>query len=165
MLQNIIEIIFWLCVFIIIYQDFKSRAIYWWLPVFGFFVSFGLVYLKCGEVELKHHLEINLTILLLVLSVLFLYFFIKYRQMSLFFDRFFGLGDVLMLILCAPIFVPTVFLIFFMLMNGLILVVELVKKAIQKTKYANSIPYASYLGIGLILTRLLSFYISGLIFC
>lgn len=165
MLQNILEIIFWLCVWMIIYQDFKSRSIYWWLPVLGFFISAGLVFSKCGVLALQNHLEINLTILLLVLSVLFLYFFIKYRQLSLFFERFFGLGDVLMLVLCTPIFIPTTFLIFFMIMNGLILIVELVKKAIQKSNYSNSIPYASYLGIGLFLTRLLSFYLSDLFFC
>lgn len=105
----------------------------------------------------------NLCFVLLILSVALLYFFIRYKSISTFITRQFGLGDALMLLAVCPLLPLPNFILFLCLSNILILLVELIKRLLRPGS-DKTIPYAGYLSLFLTVWTLSTFFIPNINF-
>jgi len=93
-----------LLLFIIVYQDFKFRAISWFI----FPLLFVLLFSKAGyQINFSSAFiitGINFLVVLLIYCCLVIYTSIKKRKLNLQLNGFLGLGDVLFLLAVAPVF-------------------------------------------------------------
>lgn len=96
-----------------VYHDFKSRSIFWWLPVLAFVLGFLISGQSLSVSEIMLQIVVNLCFVLLILSVALLYFFIRYKSISTFMTRQFGAGDALMLLAICPLLPLPNFILFF----------------------------------------------------
>lgn len=137
-------------------QDFRSRAIYWWLPLLVFASSWALSAAYLAMHTVITYALVNLCIALLLLSVVALYILVKYKTLRAFTSRHFGLGDVLMLAALCPLMLPVNFILFLCLSHILMLTIELLKRFFF-TSRETGIPYAGYMSLFLLCWTLLTF--------
>jgi hypothetical protein len=96
---------------VIIYQDFKERAISVWTIPFIFFLS---LYLAWSNVFWEPwFLLFNLCFIGIQLLGVTVYFSIKHRKWINVTQNYLGLGDVLFFVAIAPLFAPLQFCSFF----------------------------------------------------
>lgn len=146
----------------ILVQDFWSRAIYWWLPVVLFLVSGAFSMHNAGWSETLHHSWYNAIFVSLLLGVLFLYSYLRYKSVSSLLTQQFGLGDVLMLLALCPLFGSVNFILFICFSNVLMLFVELLKRLVRPGPA--SIAYAGYLAGFTLMFQVLTFFVPGVNF-
>lgn len=98
---------------IIIYQDFRHRAISWWLIPLMLFLGFW-------QSNILHHWQVslhfffqNFLFLFFQLIILFLYFSIKEKRLVNIVDSWLGLGDILFFVGLATLFSIINFVAFF----------------------------------------------------
>ncbi len=98
---------------IIVFQDFKYRAISWFLiPLL--FVGFVIYAMLTIEVsELLTYFGINLYMVFTTLLGASIIISIKNKKLTNIIDTYFGLGDVLFFVVLTTVFSPINFLIFF----------------------------------------------------
>ncbi|WMJ72536.1 hypothetical protein RCC89_05085 [Cytophagaceae bacterium ABcell3] len=136
---------------ILVYQDFKYRAVYWILfPILAFLLVLaeaidGKVYL------LASNFGINLLYLIIVYSLVTIYFSFKRRKLINLAHNLIGAGDLLFFLIVAMCFSPVNFILFFnvSLVSVFLLVLIL-------PRLSNSIPLAGLQGVLLILIGILS---------
>lgn len=99
----------------VVFQDFKSRAIDWYLPfllMIGFF-SYALENSNIPIGDYAVIIAINSGFLLVQMLVLTIYFSLKASRWVNIIDKFIGLGDILVLVSFSFIFSPGNFILFF----------------------------------------------------
>ncbi|MBB2145779.1 hypothetical protein GM921_09795 [Pedobacter sp. LMG 31464] len=88
----------------IAWQDFKFRAVYWWLFVFLLVALGALKLMQSNWQVLLADMKYNLMFLGSQLFFLMLYFSIKEKKMVNIFNGYFGLGDLFFLLSIATYF-------------------------------------------------------------
>lgn len=141
---------------LIVFQDFRSRAIYWWLPLLVLASAWALSATYLDEKTVMAYALVNFCVALLLLTVAALYILLKYKTLKSFTSKHFGLGDVLMLIALCPLMLPVNFILFLCLSHILMLTIELLKRFFF-TSRETGIPYAGYLSLFLLCWTLLTF--------
>ncbi|MGE0562540.1 MAG: hypothetical protein AB7O47_12045 [Flavobacteriales bacterium] len=135
---------------LVVFQDFKSRSISWFLiPLLLItFVGYGLLNLQVQE--LLTFSGINIAIVLTNLLGVTLLVWIKEKELKNIVDSYLGLGDVLFFLVLTTVFSPLNFMLFYL---GSVLLTTLVYGAIilfNKEKQT-LIPLAGAMSILLIL--------------
>lgn len=157
-----LHIVLALVLLTILVQDFRSRAIYWWLPVVLFLVAGACSVWSAGWGETLHHGWYNAIFVSLLLGVLFLYSYLRYKSFRSLLTQQFGLGDVLMLLALCPLFGSVNFILFICFSNVLMLFIELLKRLIRPGP--SSIAYAGYLAGFTLVFQVLTFFVPAVNF-
>ncbi len=100
------------CLVIITIQDFKERAVSWFLFPFGFLLCGIQSWVQIGWKDLLLNFGINLFLLVILVLMLLLYLFFRFGIRRLKFWDFLGAGDVLFLVVLASCFSPFNFIVF-----------------------------------------------------
>lgn len=149
-------LVFLISLGLVVFQDFKQRAISWWiLPVM--LISY-LAYSNQPMDELFNSLFLNLLFLTVNFLVLTIYFSLKASSLVNIIDSKIGLGDVLFFIVSAFIFSLPNFILFFTFS----LLISVITALVFKTKMRErNIPLAGIMSVILFLIsasdRLFSF--------
>ena len=131
---------------VIVYQDFKFRAISWYLPPLIFMLLGGAILYEEGLQPFWENLFFNSIFILLNLIIVLLYFSLKQKKLINIFQSHLGLGDILFFFSLSPIFAPINFMIFFVICLLIIIVFSILY--LFKTKSTNqSIPLAGWMSI------------------
>ena len=98
---------------VVVFQDFKSRAISWVLIPLLFigFIAYGILTIEVGE--LITFFGINLYIVFSSLLGATLIISIKNRKLTNIINTYLGLGDVLFFVVLTTVFSPINFILFF----------------------------------------------------
>lgn len=128
------------CLFISV-QDFKFRAVYWWLFPLLFFALGLLTYDRTGANQVTTNLFANFGFVFLQLLLLSIYFSVKERRLVNIFAHHFGVGDLLFLLSVTVYFSLFNYILFYV--TSLIMVIaftlilnQLVKKTNPKIPLA-----------------------------
>lgn len=128
------------CLFISV-QDFKFRAVYWWLFPLLFFALGLLTYDRTGANQITTNLFANIGFVFLQLVLLSIYFSVKERRLVNIFAHHFGVGDLLFLLSVTVYFSLFNYILFYV--TSLIMVIaftlilnQLVKKTNPKIPLA-----------------------------
>lgn len=109
-------VFFWLLLLgllgIVSYQDFRERAISWWLIPLLLITCFGIQQYTLGY-NLWFGVFVNSFFLLAQLLGLSLYFSIKHRKFVNITKEYLGIGDILFFIPLCFLFSPLHFIVFF----------------------------------------------------
>lgn len=126
---------------LIFYQDLKDRAVNWvlfpGLALLGFLLSMSEV----GWESTMMNALFNMGVLTVELSVTFLYFFVKTKQVRGFINIKLGIGDIWMLFALSFSFSPVFYTLFILTALILSLIFALLGKKNQ------TIPLAGYLSL------------------
>lgn len=125
--------------FFIVFQDFKERQIWWFLPLI-LIVLLALSILP--TIPFKNYFY-SLLYVVLIVFVLSVYVRIRFKSSALF-KEYFGLGDLLTLIAFIPFFHFREYVFFTTTATCLALVFFLMMQLIKKAK---TIPYAGYVSL------------------
>ena len=99
---------------IILYQDFRFKAVSWiFFPVGFIFTMYHAISLN-SSIELLINLSVNVAFLLFQVVIIFLFSWFKYKKRVNIFKSVFGLGDLLFLVMILPLFSPLNFVLFFL---------------------------------------------------
>lgn len=129
----------------IAWQDFKFRAVYWWLfPLLLITLAIAKVW-QTNSLQMASDLRYNCAFLGVQLLTLSLYFSLKQRNLVNIFNGYFGLGDLLFLFSIAAYFSVVNYIIFYLLSLFLAIVLSLFREANAK------IPLAGQQAIALLL--------------
>jgi hypothetical protein len=137
------------------YQDFKHRAITWYL----FPILFGLLFMRQIFVnsqlmpDLLWNILLNIFLIVLIICITSIYFLFKGFSLKSFFTTKIGIGDLLFFICITPqfdILNLCFFLIFGSVISLLYQITTLGLSKYFKLKYTSSIPYAGILALLLI---------------
>jgi hypothetical protein len=125
----------------IAWQDFKFRAVYWWLFVWLLIALAAAKYLQADWHELQHDFTINAIFLLMQIIFLHVYFSLKERKIINLFKGYFGLGDLFFLVAIAAYFSFFNYLLFYL---SSLLMVIMVNTALSYTakRHDKKIPLA-----------------------
>ena len=134
---------------IVIYQDFKFRAVSWIVfPILGAIASaLGLMHVTGAE--LLDSAIVNLGFVGLIFGGLTLYFSIKERALVNIINKYIGIADLLLLIVIALLFSPVNFIMYYVTSLVLITMGSVVYLLIKKDMKAE-IPLAGAFSIVLI---------------
>jgi len=141
---------------IIIYQDFKSREISWFLIPLLFIVGIANALYNINLFEFTSYVGINLSIIILNLLGVTLFVSLKEKKLKNIIDSYLGLGDVLFFLVLTTIFSPFNFILFFI---GSILITSIVYVAIillNKQKQT-LIPLAGAMSLLLVIALVVQF--------
>ena len=127
----------------IAYQDFKDRAVYWWLYALVF-VAFTISKIYTGQYNYEFAL-INGLFLILQYLLVIIYFSLKNRKMTWLLTDQFGLGDALLIFVLACFMNTSDFL--FIYLVSLIASVIWVGYKYLKEKQTPSVPLAGVMAI------------------
>ena len=99
---------------IIVYQDFKSRAISWFLiPLLVIaFIWGGLLSLDLKQ--FSTYFGVNLSLIIINLLGVTIFISVKEKKLTNIIDTYLGLGDVLFFLMLATVFSPINFILFFL---------------------------------------------------
>lgn len=129
---------------IVFYQDWKFRAIHWFIFPLIAIDTFLIFFSQSWSLITP---GLNLTFVSIVMVSLFLYISIREKKWTNIFARHFGFGDVLFFVALTPLFSPWNYMLFFT--SGMF--VSVVMHRIQWLKSSrDTIPLAGYLGLYLI---------------
>jgi len=121
----------------IIYQDFRSREIWWFTPPLLFIGGFVYKW----EILNWQHFAFNFLFIGILIGLLVIYVRIRFGSNNLF-KEYFGFGDFLLLVAITPIFGFPFFIYFFTCGTIISLIGHLVLTLFKTQK---SIPYAGYM--------------------
>lgn len=151
--------IYYILIFVLLllmgYQDFKHRAITWYL----FPMLFGLLFMRQIFInaqlipDLLWNILLNISLIVLIVCITSIYFLFKGFSLKLFFTTKIGTGDLLFFICITPqfnIFNLCFFLIFGSIISLLYQATIFGLSKCFKLKYTSSIPYAGILALLLI---------------
>lgn len=139
-MEGLILICILLC---LAWQDIKKRTISIFILIALGLFSISFILIQKVNIE---NIIINLTITILILGFLSMYYKVKLGIKTRIINRFLGLGDILLLLLLTPFFSPVNFIIYINSACILALVFELFIN-----KENNTIPLVSYLTLSYLL--------------
>ena len=100
------------CLLLIAFQDFRERAVNWYLFSVAFVICAFQASLYLDWIEIMINFGINLTLLVVLFTTLLCYLLIRFGRNQLSLWNYLGLGDVLFFIVLAICFSPFNFVIF-----------------------------------------------------
>jgi hypothetical protein len=100
---------------LIAWQDFKERAIYWWLFLILFITVAQAKVIQYNWQFMLNNLLDNSSFLSIQILCLSLYFSLKEQRWVNIFSRYFGLGDLLFLVGIMPYFTFINYIAFYLL--------------------------------------------------
>lgn len=128
----ILKCAIWIVLLAIAYQDFKFRAVYWWLFVLLVAGLSALSFVETSGSLIASHLLYNCSFLGVQLLFLTLYFSVKQKRLVNIFAEYFGLGDLLFL-LSIMVYLSFLNYLFFYLFSLLVvIVVSIASRAFSK---------------------------------
>ncbi|WP_394748216.1 hypothetical protein [Spongiimicrobium salis] len=134
-----------MCCISIGFQDFKERAVYWFLfPILGIFLGF-LHYKHVLQVLFFSHILVNLVLITAILLILLVYS--KFIVKKKFLNHSFGLGDVLLFYAFALGFPSVTFIVLF---SCSILFSAIVFFALRKSLHLKTVPLAGLMALFLV---------------
>lgn len=142
-------IIFCILLAVVSYQDFKDRAIDWFLPIFLIGNALLLHFRLLSGLQWTYILG-NLTIICIQLFVLCIYFSIKSGNITNIVNRQLGLGDILFFLPITILFSPLHFIAFFVVSLIVTLLSAVLLRFIKKIDNT-SIPLAGAMSLVLII--------------
>jgi len=96
----------------ITYEDFKHRAVHWWL--FGGFGILSLIYFSAnGFLPETSNIVMNIGFIITQLAVSFLYLSLRRKRTIKLGSEYIGWGDIVLFLLLCPLFETVIFLVFF----------------------------------------------------
>ncbi|WP_374175212.1 hypothetical protein [Flavobacterium tructae] len=125
---------------VVLYQDFKSRLVYWFLyPVIGL-LAFAIQLHNVPMIMAAYNLGVNLLLVSIILGISFLY--VRFRKLD--FGNSIGIGDLLFFIFISGTFSTVSFIVLFVfaLLFSLVLHFILSSKKADKT-----VPLAGYMAL------------------
>lgn len=138
------------------YQDFKSRAVAWYLPILLFAVALWSAF-QNNQVWIFEWL-MSLLFLVFQLAAVYLYFAITRKNFRFkFFDQFLGWGDVLFLVAVIPFFSFKRYLLYYSTSLIFALSAHLLWSKLKKKQLLH-IPLLGWLGLYFIAVFLVEFY-------
>lgn len=142
----------------VIFQDFKSRQIYWFWPPLLFAVFFMESYQRLSFNELLQNIGINSLFIVVNLLMVSLYFSAKERKWINIFKQHFGWGDFLFLLAITPIFSPLNFVLFFVISLILIGLLHAILITFGQL-VITTVPLAGWLSVLLVIALLLNAFL------
>lgn len=137
----------------IVWQDFKYRAIWWFLPAGLFAAAFWYSVLLVPFRELMIYFIFNLLVISFMMVVVYLWYSYKNRSFRLSHTgRAIGLGDVLYLPSLCLLFSPALFILFLVAALLITLVCSIAVKLVTKKDFL--IPLAGALSLCLMVVLL-----------
>ena len=136
-------VIAYLLLIIILVQDVRSRAIWWFLPPLLFA---DLIWLQWEHIVWSS-LLLNLLFIIGIMAFLALYISLRFGNAKELFKRYFGWGDLLFLLAITPICTFREFVLLFTAGTIFSLVVFGIGQLIKKR---TTIPYAGYFSLALL---------------
>lgn len=128
------------------FQDIKDREVYWFFfPIVSMILGY-IHYSKVEWINFQNAILINLVLLSIILSILYLYTRIRIKKS--FFKEVFGLGDLLFFVALGIGFPTITFIILFTFSIIFSLIVWMLFK--NKRKH-NTVPLAGYMSIFLMI--------------
>ncbi|WP_281232422.1 general secretion pathway protein [Flavobacterium gelatinilyticum] len=125
---------------IVLYQDFKSRLVYWFLyPIIGILAFWIQLKMVPFSIALTN-IGFNLLFVTLILGISFIY--IKLRKLQ--FSNTIGIGDVLFFVFIAASFSIVSFLVLFVFSLLFSLILHLI---LSNKKEQSSVPLAGYMSL------------------
>lgn len=149
----VLQIILFLLLALAFVQDWKFRAIHWF--VFPLIAIDSVLIFFLAQEDWKI-LGLNLIFVLIVMTVLFFYVSLREQEWTNIFERHFGIGDVLFFISVVPLFGSVNYVLFFisgMIFSGIL------HGFISLKRENTTIPLAGYLSIYLLLLRGVSYFL------
>lgn len=138
-----------ICLFIFV-QDFKFRAVYWWLFPLLFLVLGLLTYDRTGPDQVTANLFANIGFVFLQIVLLSIYFSVKDRRLVNIFAHHFGVGDLLFLLSVTVYFSLFNYIIFYVTSLVMVIVFTLILNQLVK-KTNPKIPLAGEQALLLVL--------------
>lgn len=135
-----------LCLFVVLFQDWKHRHIHVILPVAIF--SFSLYIVQQQNNIAFKIISYNTIFFLIILSILTIYMSIKNKQFLNPFENYFGLGDLLFYIAITPLFLLQKYVLFFILSMVFAVAMQFGLKKIMKHE---TVPLAGFSALLLII--------------
>jgi hypothetical protein len=139
-----LHIILILLLVVACYQDWKFRAIYWF--IFPLIAMDALLIFFIQQWNWKV-LGLNLIFVIAVMMLLFLYVSAREKKWTNLFENHFGMGDVLFFLAITPLFNSTNYMLFFI--SGMIFSATL-HGLVNLRKTSKTIPLAGYLSLYLV---------------
>ena len=138
----IIEILLFVFLSIIAYQDIKSREVSWFLfpLVLIMIAAKGLFYEEAWQ--LAGFFVINFLFLIIQLGVLFIFYAFRHKKFENIINRKIGFGDLLFLIVLSAGFAPMFFEIFLTASFIVILLAYVIWRSFSKPGANKTIPLA-----------------------
>lgn len=112
--------IFWLSILlvallaVVVYQDFKSRAMSWFLIPILFVLAAFKAFHQLQLSDIINYMLINLSILVINLLGVALLVSIKEKKFTNIIDTYLGLGDILFFVVLSVVFSPFNFILFYL---------------------------------------------------
>lgn len=122
-------------------QDFKLRAVYWWLFLLLLAALAQAKFIQTNSQQLIHDFATNVVFLSAQLLFLTVYFSLKERRMVNVFNSYFGLGDLFFLFAICCYFSFFNYILFYLLSLFLSIVISLLLVPIVKNM-SSKIPLA-----------------------
>ncbi|NBG64763.1 hypothetical protein [Acidiluteibacter ferrifornacis] len=142
----------------VIFQDFKSRQIYWFWPPLLFLLFFVQSVQEASSIEIVKNVAISTLFVVVNLMIVSLYFSLKEKKWINIFKQHFGLGDFLFFLAITPVFSPLNFVLFFVI--SLILIGLLHAILITFGQLAiTTVPLAGWLSVLLVIALLLNAFL------
>ncbi len=150
-MEILVAILFISLLSVIVYQDFKNRAISWILIPFLCAVGLFNGWFTIGWSTFIAYLSINLSIVFINLFGVTLFISLKDKKFKNIIDSYLGLGDILFFVVLTTIFSPINFVVFFL---GSMLLCTTIYGSIQLANKQKQrlIPLAGAMSVILIIT-------------
>lgn len=148
---------------ILVVQDFKSRAISWFIIPLLFVVYTVKAILTIEVTELLIYFGINILMVFTNLLGVGVMVSLKEKKITNILNTYLGLGDILFFIVIAVVFSPLNFFIFFM---GSVLVSSIVYGLMMLTNKKQQLPFplAGAMSLLLVIASLLEYFNSSIQF-
>lgn len=150
------------CLFISV-QDFKFRAVYWWLFPLLFFALGLLTYDRTGANQITTNLFANFGFVSLQIALLSIYFSVKERRLVNIFVHHFGIGDLLFLLSVTVYFSLFNYILFYVTSLIMVIVFTLILNQLVK-KTNPKIPLAGEQALLLVLFMAVDWFSSTINF-
>lgn len=135
---------------LVVFQDFKSRSISWFLIPLLFAAFIGSALLKIDTQEFITYSGINLIIISMNLLGVTLFVWLKEKKLKNIVDSYLGLGDILFFLVLTTVFSPLNFIVFYL--GSIILITVIYGSIILFNKQTKTlIPLAGAMSVLLIM--------------
>ena len=119
----LLDIIIILVLLSIVWQDFKSYVLYWFIPPVLIVLFFLRSWQMTGlNLEIQY-IGINLLFVVLQVSIVYMYYVLKNRKLIPMIDKYIGWGDILFLVCLSFAFSPLNFIFFYIISLIIILII------------------------------------------
>ena len=100
---------------VVIYQDFKYRAVSWIVFPVLFVVSLMLALGEINGFQLMQGAMVNLSLVALIFIGLTIYFSVKEKALTNIINKYIGIADLLLLMVIALLFSPVNFIMYYVI--------------------------------------------------